>query len=202
MRLFIQSLAFTFCVGLVLSSSVSAQIPATLPKEDKPKDDKAKTAKKYTDKDGGFAVLFPAGKVQKQTKKIDTPGGELEIKLFIVADEKTGAAYIVSYNAMPEGTKNVDPETILDGTQKGVIQQGKLVSSKPVKFSKDKIPAREVVFDNNASGADLRFRVLIILKDETLYQVLVGGTDDFGDTDKAKAFIKSFELTAKKKVDD
>lgn len=194
MRVFLSGALFAaLLAGLTPAFELAAQEPAK--KEDKPK---AK-AKKYTDKEGGFAVTFP-GKVTKQTKKVESPAGELEIKLAIHAGADN-TAFIIIYNNMPEGTKDADPKQVLDGAQQGALQKGTLVSKKDVKFGPDKLPAREVVMDNTTNGMELRFRILMILTGDRLYQVLVGGADEFGDDPKAKEFIKSFELLPRKVED-
>ncbi|MGL6074794.1 MAG: hypothetical protein ACRC8S_11590 [Fimbriiglobus sp.] len=160
--------------------------PATVEKEAKDK--------RFHEKEAGYKIAFP-GKTDKQVQQADTPAGKMTITMHLHKGD--GNAYIVSHNNVPGVMPGIDGDVILGGSQKGVIGDGTLVSSKKLAFGPDKVPAREFVYDTTKNGIDMRFRALILYRNETLYQVLVGGQDDFGDTKAAKDFLKSFEFTKK-----
>jgi hypothetical protein len=160
--------------------------------EKEPKD------KKFYEKQAGYKLAFP-GKADKNVQNIDTPGGKMTITMYVHNDN--GKAYLASHNNVPGVKPDIDPQVVLDGSEKGMVGDGTLVSSKKLAFGPDKVPAREIVYDKSTKGVDLRFRALILYRDETLYQILVGGQDDFGDTKAAKDFLKSFEFVTPKKED-
>lgn len=171
-------------MALACHAATTAQEPNTKNKQEP----KAK-AKKYVDKPGGFSVAFP-GKPKQDTTEMKTAAGKST--LHINAVEKDENAFMVMWNDFPVVVEEENLGKVLDGAVDGVSKKGEIVSKKNTKFGPDKIPAREVVMDTKEG---LRFRILIVMRESRLYQVMVAGKDEFADTDKAKDFVKSFEFT-------
>lgn len=179
-------LVFFFALG-ALTPILVAQDPPKTEKGDK------KAVKKYVSEEGNYKIAFPS-KPRLQEKKIQTTAGETVLRMAIA--EKANSAYLVNWNVMPSGTKDFDPKKILDEAEQGVLKSSKLLTTKPVEFGPKKTPAREVICVNQAG---IHYLVLIIVTDDRLYQVLVGGSKELVASEEAKDFLKSMELTGDEK---
>jgi len=173
------------CMVLACHAATTAQEPNT---KQEPKA-KAK-AKKYVDKPGGFTVAFP-GKPKQSETELKTAAGKSILNINSV-ESKEGNAFMVMWNDFPIEVEEDNLGKVLDGAVDGVSKKGEIVTKKNTKFGPDKIPAREVVMD---AKEGIRFRILIVMRESRLYQVMVAGPDEFADTDKAKDFVKSFEFS-------
>ncbi|MDB5306341.1 MAG: hypothetical protein JWO38_543 [Gemmataceae bacterium] len=145
--------------------------------------------KKYTSKDGKFAVAFPTdGKVKTTKQEV---GGGLTINM-VVAEGKD-RAYSVMFMSLPEAAKDVPAKNILDGAEKGAIDKsgGKLIKSKEIEFGKAKHPGRDILVEKDGN----KVRTWIIYTDTRIYVVLVGGPKDYASGKEAQAFFDSFEIT-------
>jgi hypothetical protein len=145
--------------------------------------------KKYTSKDGKFAVTFPAGLKVKTTKQ-DIGNG---LSLTMTVAEAKDQAYSVMFMAMPDAVKDIPAKTILDGAEKGAVEKsgGKLVKSKTLEFGKAKYPGRDVLVEKDGN----KVRTWIIFAETRMYVVLVGGPKEFAAGKEAQAFLDSFEIT-------
>ncbi len=142
---------------------------------------------KYTSKDGKYAVAFP-GTPKTQTTKAS--GVDLNITIV----EKGMGGFAVIYSDLPaEALKVAKPKDLLDGGQKGLIDnfKAKVTKSNDIEFGKDKLPGREIVGEKDA----MQLRITLILKDNRLYQVFVVGPKDLVSGKDADDFFKSFEIT-------
>jgi hypothetical protein len=142
---------------------------------------------KFTSKDGKYAVAFP-GSPKTQTTK----AGPVDLNITIV--EKNMGGFAVIYSDLPAETLKVaKPKDLLDGGQKGLIDnfKAKLTKSNDIEFGKDKLPGREIVGEKDA----MQLRLTLILKDNRLYQVFVVGPKDLVSGKDADDFFKSFEIT-------
>jgi hypothetical protein len=144
--------------------------------------------KKYTSKDGKYAVQFPAG-AKVKTDKQDAGG----ISINSALAEVEGKAYGVMYTLLPDAVKDVDPKLILDGAEKGAVEKsgGKLVKSKVLAFGAKKYPGRDILVEKDGN----KVRTWVILAGTRLYVVLVGGKEDYATGKEATAFLDSFEMT-------
>ena len=157
-------------------------------------DDKAE--KKYTSKEGGFAVQFPTeGKVKTMDQK--APGGITVKATSVEVDKK---AYAVIFTMFPEGTLKLIPaKTIFDGAEQGAASKGaKKVSAKDLEFGKEKFPGRELVVENDGKY----IRTQMIIADPKLYIVTVSGTKEFTTGKEGNDFLKSFEIVKPAKSDE
>ncbi len=142
---------------------------------------------KYVNKAGKYSIAFPDG-VKVKTMDQDSGG----LKMYTASGEAKGNAYVVMYADFPAAVADVPTKVLFDGAEKGAVGEGgKLVSSKDLTHGPKKLPAREIVI--NKDGSKLRTR--LVLSGTRLYIVIVGGEKDFADSDEAKDFIKSFEVT-------
>lgn len=143
---------------------------------------------KYQSAAGKFAIQFPAGeKIFTDTKKA---GGNIDMHFAVV--EKDGQTYIAMYMDLPKEAKDVPPKVILDGAEKGAVDQsgGRVESSKDIEFGKNKLPGREFVTDKD--GAKVKTRVII--HQTRVYMLAVGGSQEFL-TQEGTKFLDSFEIT-------
>jgi hypothetical protein len=146
-----------------------------------------KKPEKYVSKDGNYSVGFPA----KPTTTSNKAGG---VDLHIAIVEKGMGGFAVIHSDLPaEAVKAAKPKDLLDGGQKGLIDnfKAKISSTKDFEFGKQKYPARELVGAKDATN----LRIQIILADNRLYQVFVVGPKDMVTSTDADAFFKSFEIT-------
>ncbi len=144
---------------------------------------------KYASKDGKYTIQFPAGtKVKTSTSK----AGDIDMYTAL-AESGADKAYMVMYMDLPAAVKDIPAKTILDGGQKGALDNsgGKLESAKDITFGKNKLPGREVVIVKD----DNKIKCRIILADTRAYVVLVGGPKDFALTKDGTKFLDSFEIT-------
>jgi hypothetical protein len=142
---------------------------------------------KYASKEGKYIVGFP-GKPMVETKK----AGGVDLNIAIVVKGLGGFAVIHS-DLPAEAAKAAKPKDLIDGGQKGLIDnfKAKVSSSKDFEFGKQKYPARELIAQKGATN----LRIQIILVDSRLYQILVVGPEDMITGKEADAFFKSFEIT-------
>ena len=109
------------CMGLV--SGIAAQ-------DDKPNE-------KYVSKEGKFTAVFP-GKPMTISKQ----AGGVDLHIAIV--EKGMGGFAIIHSDLPAGAvKAAKPKELLDGGQKGLIDnfKAKITSSKDFEFGKQKYPA-------------------------------------------------------------
>jgi len=142
---------------------------------------------KFVSKEGKYSVGFP-GKPMVESKK----AGGIDLNIAIV--QKGMGGFAVIHSDLPaDKVKAAKPKDLLDGGQKGLIDnfKAKISSAKDFEFGKQKYPARELVGAKDATN--LRFQ--IILADNRLYQVFVVGPKDMVTGQEADAFFKSFEIT-------
>ncbi len=157
-------------------------------------DDEA--GKKYTSKDGKFAVQFPAG-AKIKTMDQNAPGGIVVKTTTVEADMKT---YTVICTVLPGGAlKVIPPKDILDGAEQGAVAKngGRKVSAKDLVFGKEKFPGREIVVEKDSNLV----RTQIIIADPKVFAVVVGGPKDFATGKEGTEFLKSFELLKLAKSD-
>ena len=147
----------------------------------------AQDDKKYESKEGRFRVAFP-GTPKTVTRKTN----DIDVNIVIVGRGKGGLAVIYS-DLPPEKVKTAKPKDLLDGGEKGLINnfKAKVTSSKDVEFGKEKYPARELVGEKDA----VHLRITLVLAGNRLYQVFVAGPKELVNGKEADDFIKSFEIT-------
>jgi hypothetical protein len=146
-------------------------------------------AKKYTSKEGNFAIQFPSG-AKVTTKDQKAPGG---ITLKITAVEGDMKAYAVITTMFPEGTlKAIPAKAIFDGAEQGAAGKsgGAKVSGKDLEFGKEKFPGREFVVEKDGKF----IRTLMIIADPKMYILTLSGTKDFATGKEGTDFLKSFEI--------
>jgi hypothetical protein len=145
-----------------------------------------KPLEKYESKVGKYSVQFP-GKPNKTTNK----AGGIDLHIAIVEMGMGGFAVIHS-DLPPEAIKVAKPKDLLDGGQKGLIEnfKAKVTSSRDFEFGTEKYPARELVGEKDK----LKLRIQIILAGNRLYQVFVVGSKEQITGKEADAFFKSFEI--------
>ena len=146
-----------------------------------------KPNEKYVSKEGKFTAVFP-GKPMTISKQ----AGGVDLHIAIV--EKGMGGFAIIHSDLPAGAvKAAKPKDLLDGGQKGLIDnfKAKITSSKDFEFGKQKYPARELIGAKDA----INLRIQIILAGTRLYQVFVVGPKDMVMGKEADAFLKSFEIT-------
>lgn len=142
--------------------------------------------KKHESKEGKYKVAFPG-----TPKMTANKAGGIDLNIAIVEKDMGGFAVIYS-DLPPEAVKIAKPTALLDGGQKGLVEnfKAKVTKSKDFEFGKQKYPARELVGEKDA----INLRIQIILADNRLYQVFVVGSKDQISGKDADAFFKSFEI--------
>jgi hypothetical protein len=146
----------------------------------------AQDTKKFESKEGKYSVAFP-GKPTMTTNK----AGGIDLNIAIV--EKGMGGFAVIHSDLPaEAVKAAKPKDLLEGGQKGLVDnfKAKVTSSKDFDFGKQKHPAREILAEKDT----INLRIQIILADARLYQVFVVGPKDMVTGKDADEFFKSFEI--------
>ena len=146
-------------------------------------DTSADEPKPYTSKTGKFTATFPDG---KEPKKSERDLGNVIQYGFQV--ETKHRAYDVTYFDLPAA---VESKKLFDLSEKGAVGKNKLLASREITFGKDKLPAREILIKTDT----ILLRMVMILNDQRLYLLTVGGPDDFTTSKEAFAFFESFSLT-------
>lgn len=141
--------------------------------------------------EGGFRATFPA---KTQTTSMPVKSGEVSVTMNMVAAEKNGASFVVSYVDYPAGTlgqKSLDQafQDIIDGTVGNV--QGALRSAEPISLGG--AAGRAVVIDVPAQNVAMHERIFLV--GDRLYQVMYGGPKGTESAKEATAFLDSFKLT-------
>jgi hypothetical protein len=140
--------------------------------------------------DGGFSATFP---VKTQTTSMPVKSGDVEVTMTMVAAEKNGASFIVSYVDYPAGTlaqKSLDQafQDIIDGTVGNV--QGALRTASSIALGGT--AGREVLIDVPAQNVAVHERIFLV--GDRLYQVMYGGPKGTESAKEAMAFLDSFKL--------
>jgi hypothetical protein len=146
----------------------------------------AQDNKKFESKEGKYSVGFP-GKPAMTSNKVG------DIVLNVAAVEKGMGGFMVIYSDLPpDAVKVAKPKDLLEGGQKGLIDnfKAKVTSSKEFDFGKQKLPAREIL----AEKETIHLRIQIILAEARLYQVFIVGPKDMVTGKDADEFFKSFEI--------
>jgi hypothetical protein len=147
--------------------------------------DKSSTGK-FESKEGKYSVQFP-DKPEKSSRK--SGGVELHIAM---SKKGMGGFAVIHSDLPPEAVKVARPKTLLDGGQKGLVDnfKAKVTSARDFEFGPAKYPARELIAEKDK----LHLRVQIILVENRLYQVLVVGSKDLTAGKDSDAFFKSFAI--------
>jgi hypothetical protein len=140
--------------------------------------------------DGGFKATFP---LKAQTTSMPVKAGDLEVTMKMVAAEKNGASFVVSYVDYPAGSlgqKSPDEASkdIIDGTVANV--EGTLRSAEPITLGGTQ--GREVLIDVPKQNVVVHERIFLV--GDRLYQVMYGGPKGTESAQEAMAFIDSFKL--------
>ena len=155
----------------------------------------AQPAAPYISADGMYAVKFPGKPKVALAQTTRSALGDLTVNVatFATADANV---YLVSYTDFPAGAvKPENRKTLFDGVAQGVKGKGEIVSEKDTEFGAGKLPAREVVVDQEKGKQRVKF--LVVLRDNRLYQVAAIGTPEFVAGKDATAFLGSLDLTGK-----
>ncbi len=141
----------------------------------------------FTSQDGRFSISFH-GKPIEREQEIPTPVGNLTAKMFIGFGAHRDGTFVAAYNDYPN---QVDAETRLEAVKSGIIGRlkAKIISEK--KITHDTYPGREVLLDAPSIG---RYRTRFYMVDLRLYQLAVGGTENFVKSEEADQFLDSFKL--------
>lgn len=141
-------------------------------------------------RDGGFSATFP---VKTQATSLPVKSGEIDVTMKMVAAEKDGASFVVSYVDYPTGAlaqKSLDQafQDIIDGTVGNV--QGALRTASPIALGGT--TGREVLIDVPAQNVAVHERIFLV--GDRLYQVMYGGPKGTESAKDAMAFLDSFKL--------
>lgn len=144
-----------------------------------------------TSEDGGFKATFP---VKAQATSMPVKTGGIEVTMNMVAAEKNGASFVVSYVDYPKGTlaqKSTDQafKDIIEGTVGNI--QGTLRSAEPITLGGT--PGREVLIDVPEQNVAVHERIFLV--GDRLYQVMYGGPKGTESSGDALTFMDSFKLT-------
>ncbi|MCI0703782.1 MAG: hypothetical protein L0241_22210 [Planctomycetia bacterium] len=143
----------------------------------------AQDKKPFVSKAGQFKVTFPGGAKPKATER---DLGKLTQYSFNT--EVKRRAFDVTYFDLPA---TVEAKKLFDISEKGAAGKDKILSSVDGTFGPDKLPSREILIKKDA----LLLRMVMILADDRLYLLTVGGPDDFTTSKEAYAFFETFEIT-------
>ncbi len=146
--------------------------------------------KKYESKEGKFAVGF-TGVPKSDSKKVG------ELTMHTTSIEGKGVGFMVIYADLPADTvKDMKADEILTNGEKGLVNgfKAKVTKSASSTFGKNKLPSREVTAEVDVDGATLHLRLLLVLADGRLYQVLAIGSKENVFGVGSNVFFDSFEI--------
>lgn len=145
----------------------------------------AQDVKRFESKEGKYSVGFPG-----TPKMTSTKTGDFELNIAMV--EKGTGGFAVMYSDLPGDAGKLKPKELLDGGQKGLVDnfKAKVTKSTDVAFGKQKFPAREILAEKDA----IRLRITLILAEKRLYQVFIVGQQELVEGKDADDFVKSFEI--------
>jgi len=151
--------------------------------------------KEFDSKDGKFKAKFPG-----EPKTIQQKAGGIDLNISIVDRPNKGGFAVIYSDMPPDVVKATPPDKLLEGGEKGLVDNFKAVTSKEkgkepqkttVKFGDKEYPARVIY----ATKDELHMRVTLVLAGNRLYQVFVVGPKDVVEGKEADDFIKSFVVT-------
>ena len=143
----------------------------------------AQDPKPYESRTGKFKVVFPGG-AKPKTSERDL--GKLTQYSFQVETKRR--AFDVTYFDLPA---SIEAKKLFDLSEKGAVGKDKLLSSIDTTFGRDKLPCREILIKKD----QLILRMVMVLADDRLYLLTVGGPEDFTTSKEAYAFYETFEIT-------
>src|SRR5262249_5784951 len=142
----------------------------------------------YTSKEGKFTILLP-GTPKEQTQEAKTAAGTSKIHT-LIAVVSVDEHYVVVFNAVP-AAKTIGSEKLLDSARDGRSKSfGNVAGEKRVRVGKANFGGREVQFEAK-NGKSTRARYFLV--DETLFQVIATGKDEFVKGDEVTKFLQSFK---------
>jgi len=176
---FAAALLFAAALGAQTQAAPNAQTPSTQSQE----------WKTYSFPADGFSAAFPP-EPALQKKNVPTDAGNFELRAYLAQDGQAAVFVgVCDYGAAVAGR---NPNTVLDGAQKGAIDNvsGHLTRGKIITFGI--YPGREFEAENDT----MHFYARIYLVGTTLYQTLSAsplGQPYAGAT----RFLDSFQLIAR-----
>ncbi len=146
--------------------------------------------KKYTNKDGKFAIHF-AGEPQVTDKNIPTAVGNIELHMFMYEKSAT-EVYVVGYSDYPsELMKESNRDSVLNGAKNGVVTNVKAAITEEKKI---KIEGNDgLFFKANSDQYYLTYKLFIA--GNRLYQIGMMRDGSPVNEDGMKDFFDTFELT-------
>jgi hypothetical protein len=153
--------------------------------------DQTSTWQEHTSETGRYSALFPK-KPSEQTQDLPTKLGT--VKQFVTSSAGDEGAFFVAYNDFPDEVTQVDAQTILSESVKGVSKSlnGKIVEDHITELSS--FPCRSYILDAKVSGIDAIATGRICLVKNRLYQQLVLGDKTKITNTEIDRFIQSFKL--------
>ncbi|MFI5149500.1 MAG: hypothetical protein ACHQRM_07170 [Bacteroidia bacterium] len=150
----------------------------------------APVVKKYTSKDGRFAINFPAEpKVSHDT--VQTEIGVLEFHMFMLEKSVT-ETYLAAYSDYPsEFVKESNRDSLLNAGKKGVLLKlnGKITEEKKMKIEGND----GLLFKAVAGQVNLTYKMFIV--GNRLYQIGILYDGSPVSEESIKEFFDTFELT-------
>lgn len=139
----------------------------------------------FTSKAGKYKATFPAKVETKETPKKDKQFATYTA----TAQPKLGHVFTITYFDFDIDIPANMQKEFIAAISSGV--KGKVVTDKETTFGKDKLPARETLYEL----PKVFLRQLIILDGRRVYQVIVAAATKADVTSKeADKFIKSFQI--------
>lgn len=137
----------------------------------------------FTSPDGSFTADMP-GEPEEKIETVDTAVGSIDIYTYLV--DLGGEAYTVNYSDFPADlVAGSDPYELLNGFKDGVAEDAVILSQEEVTYQG--YPALEILLDSTSD--EIGIRVLLVLKENRLFQVLVAaGIDDIQSEDHDPIF--------------
>ena len=182
---------FRCLAGALLASACLVSISNSQEKE---KEKDKTTWESHSHKIGKFKINLPPGKPNEQI--IDIPVGDEKIKLFIFGVESETQSFLVGYCDYPkEIVEKGDPEDLLDGVMKGMLEgmKGKEKSTEKIKI--EGFSARELSFTIPDAKATGKARAFLVKN--RLYQIIAFEAKE--KPEKVDDFLKSFSLLKEEK---
>ncbi|TXL74086.1 hypothetical protein FHP25_17935 [Vineibacter terrae] len=139
----------------------------------------------YKPAGAGYRVEMP-GKPAVTEREQQTPAGTVKFSFARLAQGQRGL--LASHAVYQAGALPADPEQALDNARDGATKGGKLSSEKRLKV--DGAPARRIVLENSGQVVNL----LVVMKGNTLYQLLYHQPQGGEPTPDMERFLSSFAL--------
>lgn len=149
--------------------------------------------KEFNSSEGAFRASMPDVPA-KQTQRVNTQAGPMDMHMFIVEQEK--AVYLIGYGDYPQVLVHKSgPQALLDGIINDVVasKPGSRLLNKQV-TTLDGNPGRDFKIEMAGGEFTMHMRARLFLVDSRVYRLIVITPPEGSSSTDVTKFLDSFEL--------